>query len=189
MTYQVPFSGSGAGSTNVGNIFTMTAQPFDSSLGTLQSFTVSWVVTGTAYSTVDPATPSGSGHVGLYAYGDLRIGSFGYPLSSSASDILGNSNGGGTAGVYTSDDYDFAPFSVTFQASTVYPLVRDLVTGTESFPIKWNASYNYGYSYIASGNSTIQAVGTMTYTYTPVPEPSAMLMGAAGALAFLRRRR
>jgi hypothetical protein len=169
--------------------FTGTFNPFDASLGTLDSFVIEWTLANTGAGT---------------------LGSLGGSLSLTVSGSLaldGDIYHGGVVGFQGTGGPPNAPFSLsapvtatdTFLSSgagTDYDIAfLTLVTGESDFTIAYTAPVEFS---IVSGSATFDAstIGnvTLTYNYTAanVPEPAtaAALAGlGALALAALRRRR
>lgn len=164
------------------NAFTASITPFDSSLGTLESFTVDWdlTVTGTIY------TSTGM-QIGV---GNVSSGNF--SVAGTAYYGLGNGGGGAKTATFT---VHTTPPHDTFLVSTANPAILGAVTGASDYEVSWDIRPDLGIQNSIDGESyNASAVGSVsvTYTYAAVPEPStaALLAGAAtliGALVFRRR--
>ncbi len=176
---------SGAGNHNVipDGLFDATFQPFDSSLGALESFTIAW----TLNVTWDFTLGEGDNHsVGGTAYAyfngviyDAAGGGSGYSLPGTGTRSF-NAN--------KSRTYDLASISGT----TALDLLS-IVTGDEPF----HATYTDTIVGEFTGNPFIDLTATagvtLTYSYAPsaIPEPStyAALAGLmALGVALVRRR-
>jgi MprA protease rhombosortase-interaction domain-containing protein len=163
--------------------------PFNASLGTLQSFTTSLTITE-MFSGV--AGTSGGSVSGGFE-GSLAINGVAYDSKST-----GGGNGGPpgstisfSAGLSNYSDQ----FSGTDTPTTYDPSILAAVTGTDPF------AFSYGdpgsdllsiyFDGITSGLFTVTGSVTITYDYAPIPEPaSAMLLAPMlGLLGFARRRR
>ncbi len=164
------------------NAFTFTFEPFDLSLGTLESFTIAWdlTVTGTVSTSNGVSVSSGNGS-------DFILGGVQY-----------GGTGSGASGVTT------ATFSLqrghTFLASDagiIYdPALYDRVTGASNYNLVWEGRPRFtidngidGEIYSASAIGSV----SVTYTYSAIPEPStyALILGCAtlGFVAWRRRRK
>jgi len=168
----------------VGSIFTMSLNPFDESLGTLESFTISWVPTANA-----------TGTVGSSSVGGVGAG-FGGNLSLDGASFASSSGGGSKSDIANSQvatTITVSGHNTTYLASnagvTYNPALLAAVIGDETFDLKWDGTVSPLYSNLVAGQIDLQVIATVTYTFTAVPEPSVMLLGAASGMIFLRRRR
>lgn len=161
-----------------------TFQPFDSSLGTLESFTLVWT---------------------LKVQCDYVIGSGGNAMVTGGVDsILGGvtvmgSGGGNGHSVAGSSSKEFnanstASFTVATISGNPGAAAYDVVTGASAFTAVYNSSLSALLSGTASVDVQVTAAAKLTYVYAaaPVPEPAtcAALAGAGVmGLACIRRRR
>jgi hypothetical protein len=167
--------------------FTGTLNPFDDSLGTLDSFVITWTLANTGSGTFG----SLGGSISLTVSGSLTLDGDIYH-----GGIVGfNGTGGGPGGILSLS----APVSAsdTFlvsEAGDAYDTAfLELVTGESSFSIGYTAPVTF---FFASGSATFDAstVGNVSliYNYTAVPEPAVAAalagLGALGAAVFRRRR-
>ena len=153
----------------------------DRALGTLESFTLSWSLTGTF---------SGSSGGGSISYvGDFLIQSIALPQNG------GGGSGGGGAPV----SFDFpgtgaiSTFTQTYNvadAGTTYDqAILDAITGSGDVTLVWDTPLTISGTFTDAAISATSDVA-FSYTYSPVPEPSAVLMGVtAFIIAGFRRRR
>ncbi|MBK1883987.1 hypothetical protein JIN85_16325 [Luteolibacter pohnpeiensis] len=160
----------------------LTAQlpAFDASLGTLESFTITWSLSGT----LDAS--SGGGSVGYV--GDFLIAS---------TTLTGASGGGGGGGGGAPVSFSFpggsTSFSYTYNVAdvgtTFDQTILDALTGGGDVDVTWDTPFTIS-STFTDANISINASVDLTYTYSPIPEPSSALLGAAAiGSAFVRRRR
>ncbi len=182
-TYSSTFSGTG----NVPTMpaINLTVDPFDSSLGTLESFTITWEPA--TFTLTGVVIPAGGGSISGGVSAGLYINGIGYG---------GRTNGGGQSGTSNAainGSFTLSATSATYQVAgagvTYNPAILATVTGSSPFDISMSSGASYSYMNLASGSISISVPLTVTYTYTPVPEPSATLLGGLGALALLRRRK
>ncbi len=187
LSFTKTFSGTATESIPMLSTFTMAVDPFDPSLGTLDSFTISWAPFGSYSSTVISSSPGGNTNANL--------GGVVYLNNTAFNGIGGAGNGSAsTNGLITGTlAFPSGPIVTTVQAatpgSTTNQALLALVTGSGPLALRWDTPLGLGYGYVTDGTVTVGVVGTMTYNYTAVPEPSAMVLGAVGMLACLRRRR
>ncbi len=185
-TAAINLAGSGSNSYTFGSGFSFQVNPFDSSLGTLESFTVEWAPTNVTITGVVNPT-GGGGTINGGTGGTLGIG--GQPYDSRGSS--GTAQGGSNATLNASfvQAANSRTFTVAGAGINYNPAFLGFVQGSTPFAVAWDGSIGYGHGNLSSGYIGISSPLTVTYTYTPVPEPSAALLGGLGALALLRRRK
>lgn len=161
------------------------AQPFDASLGTLQSFNVSLALNYQGFQT--------NGAIGtgfsISSGGDIRLNGI---------SLTGDGSGSGNGGPPFSDLSAFFPinFSQTFlvaEAGDVYdPAILAAMLGGSPFEMRFAHSPSISPAADAASFRLELAEGsqlTLTYTYIPIPEPgSAALVLVAGLFALVRQR-
>lgn len=167
-------------------VFSATINPFDPSLGTLQSFTVSWVLTGSV---------SGMGGASGTGVATLSVGG----SASLNGSYFASVSGGATVPVTANQPFSSAvsmstPLENTYTVpypGTYNPALLAAVTGTAPVLFVWDGTYSMSYSNVAPVNYNTNAVAVVTYTYAPaaVPEASVLGLGVIGGLTLLRRRR
>lgn len=172
-------------------------QPFQSSLGTLNSVTIEWSSAGSGSAIV--GTSLGGGNISFYAGGSVYVGADSYNgygcgggngaasgVSINASIITspcGNSQLFTLAGAGTS----YGPASIWTTLASLNPYTISLAG---SNPVGYISYLN-----IASGSATMVNSAVVTYDYTPSPAAAAAapaplpLMGAAAAWRWSRRLR
>lgn len=181
-------------------------RPFNSSLGTLISFTIDWSASIVASGTVNSGVAGG--FVTSELNGNLEL--LASSLTESYNSMGGNagdSKGPGVAlGPITATATNSKTYLVSNAGVTYNPAVRDAVMGlgsytpSSAFTLQFaNGTTNTAkveYSNVAGVTSTFTGNVTLTYTYTPAPsvaEPGATAPLLAGAIALLgwrfRRRR
>lgn len=203
LTLQQSFSNSysqtsfGLGTVVVYPPFTsFSVQPFDASLGTLNTATIDWA-TG-ANGTVVVRTGTGGGALGFEFGGGVNLNTFPY----------GGYGGGGGDGAGpgqtiavnlapqgTTDSFSAANAGVTFDAG-----LWDAILGTTPYTLSYTGTYPGGTPYritstnIASGSAAMTTIARVLYDYTPlnpiasVPGPLPLL-GAGAAWTWSRRLR
>ncbi len=166
--------------------------PFNISLGTLQSFAIDWTATVTA----SGVTSSSGGSLNTQLGGTLYIATDVY-------DGTGNSNGNGSG-----PNTAVGPVSATINKSNLFlvsnssvtynPALLATVIGGSPFSITYSSPSNdtiyTGYSTMASITSSLTGSVTLTYNYdaATVPEPTSFAIGSIlcmGLLAMRRRTR
>lgn len=168
--------------------FVATFNPFDASLGTLISSTVSWSITP-AFTGIAGSTSSGySASVG----GTYSVNTAGYTGNGS-----GSSTGSSTLGDTLNSSFT-VPDSYTFlpaDAGVSYdPAINAAFTGTSPFTATWDAGTTtsaFTANYVSSGTLSVTGSASITYDYQPIPEPASplILLPALGMLAAVTRRR
>jgi len=177
--------------------FSLTAAPFDPSLGTLESFTVSFsdiAISGNG------TVANLFGSVGTGLSGQFSLGGFGFGgAGNNAFEIV--ETPGDPIEFETSVDFsqtffvadDGLPFGDPALVGTAFnPAILDTVEGSTPFQILFNSSGQIGVNDVT--DVFAQASGTISiqYHFTPtsVPEPSSTVIAmlALGTL-FTRRRR
>jgi hypothetical protein len=168
--------------------FTGTFNPFDSSLGELVSFQVTWTLSNTAIGTIVDA----SGGV------TISLGGYTYIAGDVATSGGSNGSDGGDPG------YEFSlsvpinidsAFLVSESGSTYDPAYYNTVTGAGTFTLNYASAVNLNVSSVANFEMTTTGSVTLTYNYIPasaVPEPAsfaAIFGGLVFAGTALSRRR
>ena len=180
----------GSLSVSGGPDFVTTFDRFDSSLGTLNSFTFSWsgMVTGTVFT------------AGQSPFGSLISGSYtlGGPASMGFVDLGPYSTNSGT--INANGTYDLS-LTVSPPAFAVDVTNLDTQAKEDAYDIVTEGSYGVVWALsvgpnsninMGSANLTLKGNVSMTYDYTPVPEPGAASLAGIAAMsggAFFRRRR
>ena len=171
-------------------------QPFDASLGTLNTATIEWN-TG-AIGTVVVGTGTDGGSLGFDFGGEVNLNAFAYGgYGGGGGDGAGP---GQTIGVNllpkgTTNTFSAANAGVTFDAG-----LWAAILGSAPYTLSYTGSYPGGTPYritsinIASGNAVMTTTATVFYNYTPlnpiasVPGPLPLL-GAGAAWSWSRRLR
>lgn len=169
--------------------FSASAQPFNSSLGTLTSFTIVWDVDVAATITAAPtdgfsASASGFG-------GTFLVNSIGYNGTGSGG---GQGVGPGATDSFTFGINSSQEFLVSNAGVTYDPTILNFVTGASPLELTWDTGLSWDLTGTGSLDSTITGSVTITYDYvaSPIPEPSSTvaIAGLCGAgLVVLRRRK
>jgi len=165
---------------------------FDTTLGTLESFTVTWSLSG-LYS----GTLSTGGGVGSSYSAPFSIASFTVPNPISSSNPGGGNGNGGGPGTVLSIPFTAPSNPVSFErtlnaadAGTLYDQgILNAVTGTAPVTHSWSTPLTITGNW---SNLTVtgNASASISYTYSPIPEASTFALGlAALGTACLRRRR
>lgn len=164
--------------------------PFSSSRGVLDSFTIEWTKTVVASGTTDATAGSFSISLG----GSYRVGTSSY-----------TGNGGGNGGsadpgtaipektATVTNTYSFLPSNANV---TYDPNILSQITGGSPFDLSyWGGVYTISTYYENMATITSRLTGSvkLTYNYTAtVPEPASMWIGAsllAGTVGFRRFRK
>jgi hypothetical protein len=167
--------------------FTGIFDPFDSSLGTLDSMVIAWDLANTA----DGTLGSSGGYLSLSVVGNLTLNGAVYQ-----GGVTGNDAYGGAPNKAFSLS---APVTATdtFLATDEDHANYDVATGDSVFtvgygaPVKFSSSFGLeSFEALTSGSVTV----TYNYTATAVPEPATCavilsLLALAGAVGLKRRRR
>jgi hypothetical protein len=158
------YTGSGSKELVSSVFFSADLQPFDASLGTLQSFTVKWEASGLLTGTVGPDS-SGS-----------ASSSFGgsFYLAGSGYGGAGGGNGGG-AGPGQSLEVIFPPtpivsektFTVAEAGVTYDPAILAAITGTSPFAAAFDSAVTVNYTNVVDLAASVTGTVTLTYTYEP----------------------
>ena len=167
-----------------------TVAPFDSTLGTLESFTITWTLSGR----FDGFAPPIGGGINVTFDGGFLVQStpIPYPIDN-PTGTNGNGNAGGLP-VGFNFPASASSFSQTYNvadAGTLYDqVILDALTGGTDVTITWDTPLTMNTAGFTDVTITATATSEFTYTYSPIPEPSSILMGtAAFGLACIRRRR
>ncbi len=173
--FSVTKTGSGTGTLTVvgpeglvGSGFT----PFDSSLGTLTSFSVKWDATLTTSATVSPSSTGGGGFSAAIAAGCY--------LNAEVNSGLSGSGGAGAApgAVVTSSPVVISKLitcPVPDSPRTYNQAWLAGVTGASNFNLSLGGTTpiaNVDHNGLSSISSTLVATVTLTYTYTPTYSPA-----------------
>jgi hypothetical protein len=171
------------------SFLTASVPAFSSSLGTLESFTVTWTLAG-SYSGILAAT---GGFNAAYS-GPFLIAGHSLLPGEGSFNPGGGSGGGGPAGSYSSPlSNGPASFTQTFavaEAGIAYdPSILTAVLGAGPVTLQWDTPLTIGGSW-SELTVTGTASAAISYTYVAVPEASTLVLGISvlGA-ACLRRRR
>jgi hypothetical protein len=161
------FSGFGSQALVAGDFFTATFQPFDSSLGTLTSFTVRCEIEGLLSGTIGEEAEEGSANASLG--GTFAIG------GSAFSGTGGGNNGVGSTGEPIEVSFAIPTFEQTLavaDAGVSYdPAILSKITGTEPFPVAFNTpapggtTVTVGYANVTDLAASVSGTITLTYTY------------------------
>ena len=174
-----------------------TVQPFNASLGTLNSVTIAWTSSGSATGTAGSSLSGSS--LNLRAGGSLLVGSDGY-------DGYGCGGGGGAqsgnsfaAAITTSPCGRTRIFTLAGAGSSYNPSIWTTLNSGSPYSIVFDKNANdpavvsFTYTNMSAGAATFGTDVTVTYDYTPstvsdVPAPLPLL-GAAAAWGWSRRLR
>ncbi len=187
-SFSVTNTGSGTGSLEVVGVEGLVGEsfkPFDSEIGTLTGFTISWNTSLATTATVSASSANG----GIYS-------SIGGNMYLNAIQYTGNGGGGGN-GAGAGQEIISSPVIVnqsnTFnvsQAGTEYnPAILNAVTGNADFTLSYLGGSpgsiatlaKVDHTNLSSISSTLTGSVTLTYTYTPVPSVS---FNGAGSESF-----
>jgi len=181
------FSADGSSSFSTTTLFAMTVNPFDASLGTLESVTVSWDMNGSiAGVSSDEAGATVSVNMGgvIQVAGQAvatatAAGSASSSPGESFSGVVAMTGGTGTTTLPIPNPW------------TYNPAISNAFTGSTPFSFVWGGNYVMNYDNIESLIYDVDVVGTITYNYASavVPEPAVIGMSGLGLLGLLRRRR
>jgi hypothetical protein len=187
---EVPFSFSASGTTATAPLtdagdFTASFNPFNASLGTLNSFRVEWNV---AYQMNFTNSVNG-GNGSISASGTYYLGGLGYSGNGGGDGDSGNAGVPLEAGFGVLGDTLFSTSSITYN-----PAILALVTGPDSFDAVWDSSTTPYFEGVAGWSATATGSVKLTYDYTPVPEPAdagiaAAFVAAGVAVGFRRMKR
>lgn len=164
------------------DLLSTTFQPFNSSLGTLDSFTIAWTLDVT-WNYVNGADGTNSVTGGVTAY---------------LNDVAYNGTGGGIGYSYPgSGTLSIHPdksvtYTVADSLSGTGSTLWAMVTGSAPFVAKYASGINANLKGDATIDLTATSNVTLTYSYSPVPEPATagLLLGIGVlAVALYRRRR
>jgi hypothetical protein len=160
------FSGFGSQPLVAGDFFTANFQPFDSSLGTLTSFTVHCEIEGLLTGTIGEEGDEGSANASMG--GTFAIG------GSAFSGTGGGNNGVGSMGEPIEVSFAIPTFEQTLTVAnsgvSYDPAILSKVTGTEPFPVAFSTpvpggtTVTVGYANVSDLAASV--AGTITFTYT-----------------------
>lgn len=176
---------------NASGIISSNFNPFNSSLGTLQSFKIDWTATVTASGTTSATGGSFNPSLG----GTLYIGANSYDGDGGSNGTGGGPNtfvGPITAAINKSNSFLVSNANVTYN-----PNILSTVTGGSPFNIRYSNggtdTIYTNYSTMASITSVLTGSVTLTYTYeaAAVPEPTSFAIGSllCTSLIAMRRRK
>lgn len=183
-------SGSGTFTHIGGEGLDFSVNPFNASLGTLNSFTISWsfnvLISGVAGASLPNVGTSFSGGLWVEDQNYWGYGN-GTSLGGNPNASFGPASAGGTA---------TANFYPSGAGSSYAPQILSYITGSNPFDLRY---YAYG-SDVSSGfygtnvvsyRSELDIDMTLTYNYTaaPVPEPTSMAIFGLGTLGVVYRTR
>ncbi|YCM42708.1 hypothetical protein V2O64_15450 [Verrucomicrobiaceae bacterium 227] len=157
------YQGSGVENLAGGGFFTAPFAPFDSSLGTLVSFTLNCEIQGELDGMVSPDATNGeaSGSVG----GTFMLGGIAF-------DGTGGSNKATEAGgaplllSFGIPSYEKI-FEVADAGVKYNPALRDLVAGDQPFEFSYDSGVSVGFASMVDLKAGVAATLTLTYTYGP----------------------
>lgn len=171
-------------------------EPFDASLGTLNTATIEWN-TG-AIGTVVVATGTDGGSLGFDFGGGVNLNAFAYGGYGGGG---GNGAGSGqTIGVNLAPQGTTNTFSAANAGVTFDPGIWAAILGSTPYTLSYTGSYPGGTPYritstnIASGNASMTTTATVRYDYSPsnpiAPVPGPLpLVGIGAAWGWSRRLR
>ena len=160
---------------------------FNAALGTLESFSVNWKLTGDYSGTLSTGGAVNSSYGGVFRINDIAI---------TASNNGGNGSGNGAniffslplASSEAQRTYTFT-FLASEAGSSYNAAVLTALTGTDPVSFRWDTPLTIGGSW-ATLNVVGTATSSITYTYSAIPEASTLALGVLGlGSACLRRRR
>jgi hypothetical protein len=193
-TFNDSQTGTGSGTLVHANLDGLIADldPFNSALGTLNSFSIVW----TASVVAEGTTGATSGNISMGFGGAFRVGSASYNGTGD-----GNSNGAGPGSTIPQITISINNTSVFLPSNagvTYDPAILALITGSNPVQLSYaSKSSNTAYTTfndVATVSSVLSGTVTLTYDYTPaaVPEPTSMLIGGslfAGVIGMRRMRK
>jgi hypothetical protein len=161
------YNGFGNQALVTNDFFTATFQPFNPSLGTLQSFTIQCEIGGLLSGTIGGDGDEGSANASLG--GTLSLGGIAFNGTG------GGNNGVGSTGEPIEVNFAIPTFEQTLTAAnagvTYHPGLLTTVTGTEPFPLSFsmppqtNSTVMVGYANVADLAASVSSTITLTYTY------------------------
>lgn len=165
--------------------------PFNSALGTLDSYTITWSTTTTGSGT----TGNAGGAYTLNQGGTFYVGTSPYSGGGAGNSASGVANT--VLEQKTSTVNNTKTFLPSEAGVTYDPAIYGRVIGSSPFTLSYggNSPTIYTtYNVMATVTSTLSGSVTLTYNYTaaPVPEPASMWIGAsllASTVGFRRFRR
>ena len=162
--------------------FSGTFQPFDTALGSLESWTDAWSITLSTSYTCSEACGASLSAGGAFSY--AGVANIAAGISESGGEPPGETLNL-VANFIQTNTFFRSDADVSFD-----PSILSTVEGSSAFPLKWETPVDLSAS---GGAGTFSAAGTLTltYEYTPVPEPSTFALCALGLFGMgrLGRRR
>lgn len=168
---------------------TASVPAFDSTLGTLESFSITWFLSGSFSGTLSTGGGASSGYNGPYLIDGTES-----PGIVSATGGGGNGGGGGPGTVVNlplTAPSNPTSFTQTFSVAAVgtYPqAVLDAVTGTDPVALRWNTPLIINGDFSAL-TVTGNASATISYNYVPEASSFAFSFIALGSACIRRKRR
>jgi hypothetical protein len=156
--------------------FTSTVSAFDSSLGTLNSFSIVWDMFFEMNGTVRNATPS-TGSISGGASGNVIVNGIGY-------------NGGGGSNSIGGDPGEIISASFAVNVSDIFlsedagifydPQILAMVLGSSDFDLGYDASYIPRYNNLNGATASARGSVTLTYDYTATAVTSPITIAIFG---------
>ncbi len=161
------YNGFGSEALVPNDFFTATFQPFNATLGTLQSFTIHCEIEGLLEGTIGQDGDEGNANAGLG--GTFSIGGIAF------SGTGGGNNGVGATGEPIEVSFAIPTFEQTLTAANAgvsyHPDILSTVTGSQPFALSFgtppeaNSPVQVNYSNVADLAASVAGTITLTYTY------------------------
>lgn len=186
------FTGFVANSTGTTHIFPLaqfSAQPFDASLGTLTSSTITWATTASFSGVAGNEASVGTASFSLG--GTYWVGDDSYAANGSGG---GNGSSAGNSFSINIPPYGNTTEFLTSEAGSTYnPNILASFLGGNDFLLSYGSSpnisqYSIFFMNVESGSASITTTATLTFDYEPVPGPLPLL-GIGTAWGWSRRLR